>query len=114
MPVSYAPSATRPGKMMNTISRRFSFLLAGALFAVTSPCAVWAQAWPTRPVTMIVPFPAGGAPDLLARVLAQELANKLGQQFGVDNRTGASGNIGAAAAARAAPDGYTILVSTPG
>jgi tripartite-type tricarboxylate transporter receptor subunit TctC len=63
---------------------------------------------------VIVPFPAGGATDLLARSLGQELSEKLGQQFVIDNRTGATGNIGAAAAAKAAPDGYTILFSTPG
>jgi tripartite-type tricarboxylate transporter receptor subunit TctC len=73
-----------------------------------------AQSWPTRPVTMIVPFPAGGATDILARALGMELSEKLGQQFVIDNRTGATGNIGAAAAAKAAPDGYTMLFATPG
>src|SRR4051812_50198204 len=63
---------------------------------------------------MIVPFPAGGATDLLARALGLELSEKLGQQFVIDNRTGATGNIGAAAAAKAPPDGYTILFATPG
>ena len=63
---------------------------------------------------MIVPFPAGGATDLLARALGLELTEKLGQQFVIDNRTGATGNIGAAAAAKAPADGYTILFSTPG
>jgi tripartite-type tricarboxylate transporter receptor subunit TctC len=63
---------------------------------------------------MVVPFPAGGATDILARALGRELTEKLGQQFVIDNRTGATGNIGAATAAKAARDGYTILFSTPG
>jgi len=69
------------------------------------------QAWPTRPVTLIIPFPAGGAMDLLGRSVAQDLTDKLGQQFVVDNRAGAAGNIGAMAAAKAPPDGYTILMA---
>ena len=77
-------------------------LLAAAIFvAVCTPSVVAAQSWPTRPVTVIVPFPAGGATDLLARALGQEFGEKLGQQFVIDNRTGATGNIGAAAVAKA-------------
>ena len=88
------------------------------LFAVLAVALSWseasAQAWPTRPVTFVVPFPAGGNADVLARALAAELSEKLGQQFIVDNRTGAGGNIGGAAVAKAAPDGYTFLFGTPG
>ena len=73
-----------------------------------------AQAWPSRPITMVLPFSAGGGTDVLARAVAQHLSEALGQQVVVDNRTGAGGNIGAAAVARAAPDGYTILFGTPG
>jgi tripartite-type tricarboxylate transporter receptor subunit TctC len=73
-----------------------------------------AQVWPTKPVRVIVPFPAGGATDLLARSLAQKLSESLGQPFFVDNRAGANGNIGAAAVAKAAPDGYTIMFCTTG
>ncbi len=73
-----------------------------------------AQPWPSRPVLMIVPFPAGGPTDTLARVLAGEFSSRLGQQFVVENHGGAGGNIGAAMVARAAPDGYTILFGTPG
>jgi tripartite-type tricarboxylate transporter receptor subunit TctC len=69
-------------------------------------------AWPERTVTIIVPFPAGGPNDLLGRLLAAELAPKLGQNVIVENRVGAVGNIGIAAGARAAPDGYTLLVVT--
>jgi tripartite-type tricarboxylate transporter receptor subunit TctC len=69
-------------------------------------------AWPERTVTIIVPFPPGGPNDLLGRLLAAELAPKLGQNFIVENRAGAVGNIGLAAGARAAPDGYTLVVVT--
>lgn len=95
------------------ITRRTVLGIAAAgLWA--GPSVAWAQAWPSRPVTMIMPFAAGGGTDLLARALAQDLSETLGQQFVVDNRTGAGGNIGAAAVAKATPDGYTILFGTPG
>lgn len=68
--------------------------------------------WPDRPVRFIVPFPAGSASDLVARIVAQKLGVLLGQQLVIDNRSGASGNIGAEAVARSAPDGYTIGLAT--
>src|SRR5947209_3048314 len=90
-------------------------LALGCLIAVALPwCEAGAQTWPARPVTLVVPFPAGGNADVLARALAAELSEKLGQQFIVDNRTGAGGNIGGAAVAKAAPDGYTLMFGTPG
>jgi tripartite-type tricarboxylate transporter receptor subunit TctC len=73
-----------------------------------------AQTWPSRPITMIVPFPAGGANDIPARALASDISPKLGAQIVVDNRSGANGNIGAAVVAKAEPDGYTLLFSAPG
>src|SRR5438552_17891122 len=69
------------------------------------------EAWPARPVKFIVPSSPGGGTDVYARILAQALAESLRQQFIVDNRTGASGNIGPAQAAQSAADGYTYLVS---
>jgi tripartite-type tricarboxylate transporter receptor subunit TctC len=99
--------------MKTHITRRAALAMAVAgLWAV--PSVASAQAWPSRPVTMIVPFAAGGGTDLLARALAQDLGERLGQQFVVDNRAGAGGNLGAAVVAKAAPDGYTIMFGTPG
>jgi tripartite-type tricarboxylate transporter receptor subunit TctC len=99
--------------MKTRIARRAALAIAlTGLWVV--PSIAWAQAWPSRPVTMIVPFAAGGGTDLLARALAQDLGERLGQQFVVDNRAGAGGNLGAAVVAKAAPDGYTIMFGTPG
>jgi tripartite-type tricarboxylate transporter receptor subunit TctC len=95
-------------------SRAIRTLLLAVITALMLPAAASAQAWPTRPVTVVVPFPAGGNVDVLARAVAAELSEKLGQQFIVDNRAGAGGNIGGGAVAKATPDGYTILFGTPG
>jgi tripartite-type tricarboxylate transporter receptor subunit TctC len=96
------------------ITRRTTLAIAAALLAAPSIAQAQAQAWPSRPVTVIMPFAAGSGTDLLARALAQDLGERLGQQFIVDNRAGAGGNTGAAVVANAAPDGYTILFGTPG
>jgi len=79
-----------------------------------APSLAWGQSWPSRPVTIILPFAAGGGTDLLSRTLAQHLTETFGQQFVVDNRAGAGGNVGAGVVAKAAPDGYTIMFGTPG
>jgi tripartite-type tricarboxylate transporter receptor subunit TctC len=71
-----------------------------------------AQSWPTKPVTVVVPFPAGGATDMVARTLASELQHALGQPFVVDNRPGATGAIGAGQVRRAPADGYTLMVAS--
>ncbi len=73
-----------------------------------------AQDYPTKPVRLIVPFPAGGSSDVVARFIAQGLSEKIGQQFVVENRAGAAGNVGTDAVAKAAPDGYTLGLSTSG
>ncbi|RAP60097.1 LacI family transcriptional regulator [Achromobacter sp. HZ01] len=88
-------------------------LLAGgfALLALTGAGSAQA-AWPERPVTMVVPFPPGGPTDLVARVLAKQLTDQLGQTVVVENKGGANGNIGMQYAAAAKPDGYTVLYNT--
>ncbi len=80
-----------------------------ASLAALSPTAAWAQAWPAKPVTLLVSYPPGGDSDALARVFAEKLAARIGQQVVVENRPGASGTIGNAHVAKAAPDGYTLL-----
>ncbi len=82
-----------------------------AVAAVAAPFAAAADAWPTRPIRMLVGFPPGGSTDLSARVLAAKLTQSLGQTVVVENKAGASGNIAADAVAQAAPDGYTLLVA---
>ena len=87
----------------------------GALPLLAAPAVLGAQpAWPSQPVRLIVPFLAGGATDVTARVLAERLGQALGQPFIVDNRGGAGGNIGADQVAKADPDGHTLLMATIG
>src|SRR5712671_4434044 len=92
-----------------TLDRRQILALAGA--ALAAPSLARAQAYPSRPVRVIVPVAAGGANDTTARLFAQKLGQLLGQQFYVENVAGAGGNLGIGAAARAAPDGYTLLAA---
>jgi tripartite-type tricarboxylate transporter receptor subunit TctC len=91
-------------KSMKLISK--STLAALALFA----CHAGAQSWPTKPVIMVVPFPAGGGTDAFARPLSATLSKQLGKQVVIDNRGGAGGNLGASVAAHATKDGYTIFM----
>jgi tripartite-type tricarboxylate transporter receptor subunit TctC len=91
------------------LDRRF-FLVSAASTAV-APLAR-GQTWPTKPIRIIVPFPAGQATDILARLMADQLTKALGQQVIAENRPGAGGQIGADVAAKAAPDGYTLLMVT--
>jgi tripartite-type tricarboxylate transporter receptor subunit TctC len=83
-----------------------------AVLALALACPAAAQTWPSQPIRLIAPFPPGGSVDITARLIAEPLAGQLGVRIIVDNRSGASGNIGMEAAARAAPDGYTIVLNT--
>jgi tripartite-type tricarboxylate transporter receptor subunit TctC len=95
-----------------TMHRRH-FLAAASSLAVASPTS-WAQAYPNKPIKLVVPFPPGGGADNLARAVAPKLAEYLGQAIVIDNKPGAGGNLGSEGVARAAADGYTLLYGTNG
>ena len=92
-------------------SRHIAWLGAVCL-ALTLPSVAAAQAWPNRPVTLVVPFPAGSTTDIAGRIAGNELAKRVNQQVVIDNRGGAGGLVGAEYVAHAAPDGYTLLLGT--
>ena len=94
---------------MNFQRRQFLHLAAGALALPTVHRTAMSQAYPTRPVRVIVGFPAGGSVDVVTRLICQSLSLRLGQPFVIENRPGATGNIGTEAVVRASPDGYTLL-----
>jgi tripartite-type tricarboxylate transporter receptor subunit TctC len=110
-----APRKTSP--LPTSRSRRRALVLSGGgalaagLAALGLPRAARAQAWPSKPVAMIIAFPPAGATDILARSIGQRLSVRLGQQVVVENRPGAGGVIGLEAAAKAAPDGHTVFLS---
>ncbi|WP_460448907.1 Bug family tripartite tricarboxylate transporter substrate binding protein [Alsobacter sp. SYSU BS001988] len=87
-------------------------LAAGALACAAPPGGAWAQAFPSRTITLVVPYPAGGPVDVVARLIAQEAGTELGQSIIVENRAGASGIVGSQAVARAEPDGHTLVLGT--
>jgi tripartite-type tricarboxylate transporter receptor subunit TctC len=91
---------------------RRSFLAALGALAASTPHRAAAQAYPDHPISLVVPWAAGGSTDILARVVAQHLHQSMGQPVVIENRTGASGNIGTSAVTRALPDGYTLLFNT--
>jgi tripartite-type tricarboxylate transporter receptor subunit TctC len=95
---------------MTVRRREFLHLAVSAAALLAAPALASAQSYPTRPVHVIVGFAAGGPNDTVARLLGQTLSERLGQQFVVENRTGAASNIGTEAVVRAAPDGYTLLL----
>ncbi len=97
------------------LAKKLLFIASACSMAFTASAQTGASTtWPDKPVTIVVPFPAGGSTDMVARAMAQQMGDKLGQSFVVDNRPGATGTLGAGAVKRAAPDGYTLLVSSLG
>lgn len=95
---------------MKKLATALSLVFATGVVAVTAH----AQSWPAKPVTIVVPFPAGGSTDMVGRAIGNKLTTALGQSFLVDNKAGATGTIGATLVKRAAPDGYTLLVTSLG
>ena len=85
-----------------------------AVFLLACSAAVHAQPYPSKPVRIIVPYPAGGGTDLVARFIGQKLGDSFGRAVVIENRAGANGLIGTEAMAKAAPDGYTVGMATPG
>ena len=97
--------------MLRWVSCSLAVAMACAVLAGTA-AAQPASSWPDHPIRLIVPFPAGSSADITGRIVAQKLGTRLGQQMVIENRAGASGNIGADALAKAAPDGYTLGIAT--
>lgn len=97
-----------------TLFRRWTRILLGALAALGIAASAQAQTYPSKPITLVVPFPPGSTTDLVGRILQDELAKAIGQTVVIENRGGAGGSVGTEAVARAAPDGYTLLMGTIG
>lgn len=96
------------------MTRKLLSLALGLMLSLGAPALARAQAYPSKPIRVVVPFPPGGATDIFARLIGQKLSATFGQQVVVDNRPGAGGNVGADLVAKAEPDGYTLIMGTVG
>jgi tripartite-type tricarboxylate transporter receptor subunit TctC len=106
-------NVNNPGRdMQEGVMNRLAIIMLGCTLAAAAPAPASAQDYPGRPVTFVVPFAPGGATDLFARLIGQKLEQRLGKPFVIDNRPGSGGVTAAAAVARAAPDGYTIMMAS--
>lgn len=105
---------TNDNHRLATPARRCIGHMLAALLLITAAHGAFGQAWPNKPVKLIVPYAVGQGTDILARYVADEVGKELHQPFVIDNRPGAGGNIGTQAAARSQPDGYTIMIGTNG
>src|SRR5687768_14953793 len=108
----YVTLASTAFSGFNDDNEEIAMRLARAALAIAialTPCATFAQAYPGKPIRMIVPFPPGGTSDTIARTLGQKLTETWRQNVLVDNRSGVAGSIGSAATAKAPPDGYTLI-----
>src|SRR5262249_51659385 len=108
---AWTACAHSEGNAMPVVRRRFLRLAGAAIGSLAIPSIGSAQAYPARPVRVIVPFAPAGPTDVFARLMAQKLSDQLGKHFYVENLSGAGGNIGTARAAQSPPDGYTMLVT---
>lgn len=106
--------SSRARSAIDPARRRLLITLSGTSALIALPCVARAQAWPSKPVRLVVPFAAGGTTDVLGRALAPELQKAFGQAVVVDNKAGAGGNLGASEVAKTAPDGHTLLMGTVG
>src|SRR5713101_2955782 len=93
--------------------RQFLYFATAAVAGHAAPRIAWAQLYPERPVRVIVPYAPGGPTDVITRLVAQKLSERIGKQFFVENMGGGGGNIGMGRGAKAAPDGYTLLIVNP-
>ena len=110
--LALAKTANTRSKGEHAVRPRHLFIIVSAFLAVlVLSDAAFAQTWPMKPITIVVPYPPGGGIDPVARLISQKLSERLKQQFLVDNKPGASGMIGAAYVAHSAPDGYTLMIS---
>lgn len=112
--VTMLSKRNRPARCLESFRRR-SILAALVSLSALGPLSVGAaDAWPARPIRMVIPFGPGGTTDLLGRIVAEGLSKRLGQSVVVENKAGAGGNLAAGEVARAQPDGYTLMMGTPG